>query len=575
MFKWLAAPAAAMIFCAPISAQNTANQRIEALIDSYTQSDQFQGNVRTSTLNEGVQELSRGFANVSTQQAHTAGSQFYIASITKAFTAVMALQMVEAETLDLDAPIAPFFPELDTEISERTTLRQLLNHTSGLPRDYTEALSGDGPFDMNDTIAAINSVGLQSEPGQLVSYSNTGYRLVAHMLESASGLGYEALLQNRIADLIGLEATSLTPRSDVSLGYESTDTITLSPVDLPSVGDRRLLGAGGLYSTSADLNTFIDALTEDRLLTTPMRELMLSATEAENSDGSDGMGVNFYPMGGGGRVIAMTGASDGYLSAMVWVEGSASQRVTVLGNDTRLGRGGFFPLLIGLLQQVLGAPQFEPAPATPVHTFLETLQTRGEAAALDYASGLDWSQAPIANAAASQATGAPNGGVGESMYAWAPATADAGEEWLYLQWNAPVEASSVHIQFTQIPNALTGIELDARHEDSIHQLADTGAPVIIFPLTELAPIEALTLRLDTAAAAGWPQIDAVGLVDAAGEIHWATHAQASTSAFRASGVAMHDLPTRDVLAKLVDRLTENGLTAEAARIRVIAPRIGH
>lgn len=573
MIKWLAAPAAAMIFCAPISAQDTANLRIEALIDSYTQSDQFQGNVRTSTTDEGIQELSRGFANMSTRQAHTADSQFYIASITKAFTAVMALQMVDDEILELDAPIAAFFPELDAAIAERATLRQLLNHTSGLPRVYTEALTGDGPFEIADAIAAINSVGLQSEPGQRISYSNTGYRLVAHMLETASGLGYEALLQERIGTLIGLEATSLTPRADVALGYESTDTITLSPVDLPSADDRTLLGAGGLYSTSADLNTFIDALTEDRLLSAPMRELMLSATEAENSNGSDGMGVNIYPIGGGGRVIAMTGASDGYLSAMVWVNGSASQRVTLLGNDTRLGRGGFFPLLIGLLQQVMGSPEFQPAPATPVRTFLDLLQNDGEAAALEYTTSLDWSQAPVANAAASQAIGAPNGGVGETMFAWAPATADAGEEWLSLQWDTPIRARSVHVQFTQIPGALTSLEIDAQIGSSAQLQAENGAPIVSFALDTLSSIDQLTVHLDTAATAGWPQIDAVGLVDETGDIHWASQADASTSAFRAGDVAMHDLPNRMVLVKLADRLEENGLTERAASVRSLAPRV--
>lgn len=65
---------------------------------------------------------------------------------TRAFTAVLALQLVDAKRIDLDPPIAPYFPRLMPAIAQGVAVRHPLQHTSGIVRDYTEALGGDGPY---------------------------------------------------------------------------------------------------------------------------------------------------------------------------------------------------------------------------------------------------------------------------------------------------------------------------------------------------------------------------------------------------------------------------------------------
>jgi CubicO group peptidase (beta-lactamase class C family) len=579
MIRLFVASLVALSSCAPILAQNTAFERVETLVDDYANSNQFQGNIRVSIEGEGVLDLSRGFANIEQGRRHDLGSQFYVASITKAFSAVMSLQMVEEGLLELDAPIARYFPEMRPEFGSQISLRQLLNHTSGLSRVYSEALSQSGPYSIDQVVEAVNAVELLGEPGRYLSYSNTGYRLIAHILETVSGQSYEALLRHRISDRVGLTSTSLHPRSDVVEGYVSTDTMTLTAVDSADPEDRSNLGAAGLYSSVEDLNRFVDGFLDGRLLSAEMRDLILTATEAENSGGSEGMGFQFWPISAGGRVIGMSGVSDGYQSAVMWIDGSPDSRITMLNNDSRLGRSGYFPLLVGLLGQVLGNEEVGAAVLTPLHTFLDTLLVDGEGAALAYATTLDWSQAPVANAAASQATGAPNGGVGETMYAWAPATADAGVEWLSLSWNRPVRARAIHVQFTQIPDVVTSVEIGGHnnHPNTLSPrriTAQNGAPVQVYTLAETGMHNAVTLHMNTADVAGWPQIDAVALVDESGAMHWADSADASTSAFRSGGVAMHDLPTSDVLLKLAARLDENNRPLIAERVRALAPQIG-
>ena len=578
--KWLAACAATMAFCAPISAQDTMSERIEAHVDAYANTDQFQGTIRVTAAELNGFTLSRGLANVDNSQPNTPETQFYIASIAKAFTATMVLQMVDEGLIELDDRIIDHIPELSAEIAADMSVYHLLSHTSGLPRDFTEALSGEGPYDFAEAVGAINSTRLISPPGTRWSYSNTGYRVLAALLERVSGTSYEHLLQTRINAPAELTATSLGPRANAAVGYDSTDTLTLSPVILNAEERPSFLGAAGLFSTSGDLARFITALTDGTLLNAEMLTLMTTAADADTSSRTDGMGVQMHPMGPDARIILASGASGGYLSFAAWFEQEPANQFIALMNDTRIGRRGSFPFFTGIVQRALGSEEPAQAVPTPAHSFLEILLAEGEDAAIVYAATLDWSNPPIANAAASQATGAPNGGVGETMFAWAPATADAGEEWLTLSWAEPIQAHALHIQFTQIPDVLTAV--DFGHGPSalatLSQISGQsagGAPLEVFTLQQASPLQSITLHMNTANVPGWPQIDAVGLEDENGEIHWANGATASTSAFDARGVTMHDLPTRAILDKLALRLEENSRADAAQAVRSVATRMVH
>ena len=248
---------------------------------------------------------------------------------------------------------------------------------------------------------------------------------------------------------------------------------------------------------------------------------------------------------------------------MAWLEDDPSTNLVWLSNDTRMGRRGFLALANATEGLTTGADVVMQAPPTPTATFLRILLDQGESAAMDYAGTLDWSNPPVANAAAIQATGAPDGGVGETLYAWAPATADAGAEWLTLNWDVPVKAHTVHVQFTQVPGVLTALDTGSGEQaitDFSFRQGESaqGAPIEMYSFENPAELDTITLHLDTTQVAGWPQIDAVGLIDARGKIHWADSANASTSYFDAAPIALHDLPTRSILAKLARRLEENG-----------------
>jgi CubicO group peptidase (beta-lactamase class C family) len=573
-----------MLSCVPVTAQevlqSSHGDRIQALAEVFAATVQFQGTIRVDMEGATVVDYSYGLANIGAGTANTTETQFYIASITKAFTAVLALQQVDARRLELDASIAPYFPELKKEISGHVTLRHLLTHSSGITRDYTEALIGDGPFSTVDLVRGLNASELLFEPGTRYEYSNTGYVLVALMVAHVTGKDYIRLLENNIASPAGLLNTTVGPGRNTAEGYESEDLLTLHAVDVDVAANTALLGAGGLFSTTDDLIRFTKAIADGRLLSPEMLELMLTAADVENADGTGGMGWTMYPAGPDVRLIAATGVADGYMSFLAWMEDDPTTTMSMLINDRRIGRRGSNALFMGLLNLMLGADVPIEAPPTPLYSFLNILLKDGETAAMAYSDGLDWSHPPVANAAASQATGAPNGGVGETMFAWAPATADAGEEWLTLAWDRPLLAHAVIVTFTQIPGVLTGVDLGSGMKSlSEFRLekseSDDRAPIVTINFNKTVELGSLTLHMNTAEVPGWPQIDAVGIVDEDGDVHWADEATASSSAFAASGVGMHDLPTRETLAKLARRLEENGRTKEADAVLRMLARMEH
>jgi hypothetical protein len=137
-----------------------------------------------------------------------------------------------------------------------------------------------------------------------------------------------------------------------------------------------------------------------------------------------------------------------------------------------------------------------------------------------------------------------------------------------------VTAARLDIHFTQIPAALRRVRLGPDGlvlgwDNARSVTSDAGAPVMRFELPAGSAIDSVRIELETAQTPGWPQIDAVALTDTGGAIYWAQSADASTSAFMAGAVSMHDLPTPEILSKLALRLDEAGETERARAVRAL------
>ena len=196
-----------------------------------------------------------------------------MASITKPFTAVAVMKLIEDGLLYLRQPVASIIDEFDTDIHKNITVRQLLTHTSGLPADpgyFTEPYPAGwwyiarGAQAMEQDISwikAILSGPLQAEPGEEWMYSSAGFCVLGEIISRASGMPAEEYILQKIAEPLGMA------RSFFDVPEDLHDQVCITN----DWGGKRLKGdedrtgwppatSGGLYSTLPDMYRFAQML---------------------------------------------------------------------------------------------------------------------------------------------------------------------------------------------------------------------------------------------------------------------------------------------------------------------------
>jgi D-alanyl-D-alanine carboxypeptidase len=208
-----------------------------------------------------------GTANLKNGRRMRIDDRMRIASAAKAFSGAAALSLVSKGALSLNDTIGERLPEQPKAWSE-VTLRQLLNHTSGLP-DFSQSPRFRDALLANLTkapppeklLSFVDNKGLRFEPGSKYQYSNSDNIAVALMVEEATGRTYEGQLQEQVYGPLGLRKTTL-PRG-ANLGKPYIHGYDNDPSAQPPEDYSKLVAAGwswasgGIVSTPADLNDFI------------------------------------------------------------------------------------------------------------------------------------------------------------------------------------------------------------------------------------------------------------------------------------------------------------------------------
>jgi CubicO group peptidase (beta-lactamase class C family) len=154
-----------------------------------------------------VETSSAGFANLATRTPMTDDTISQIGSISKVFTATLAMILANDGVLDLDVPVATYLPELvltDQSARDTITIRHLLSHTSGIEGDRFIGY-GQGDDSLASAIADFGTLRQWFRPGDLWSYSNAGYYLACRVIEVAAGQSFETVFRERLVDPLGLE----------------------------------------------------------------------------------------------------------------------------------------------------------------------------------------------------------------------------------------------------------------------------------------------------------------------------------------------------------------------------------
>ena len=237
---------------------------------------------------EHVVRRAYGLANVEERTPVTPATNYRLASVTKQFTSAAILLLAEDGQLELDDPVRRWLPSLP-KATERVTTRHLLTHTSGII-DYEDVIPDGTTTQLRDADVLRLLESQDSTyfvPGSSYRYSNSGYALLALIVERASGRDFARFLRERIFVPLGMRNTvayeeGVSTVEHRAFGYTRTnDGWTRTDQSLTSA----VLGDGGIYSSIDDLARWDAALYVDRLLRS--ESLRLAFTPATQTDDPD------------------------------------------------------------------------------------------------------------------------------------------------------------------------------------------------------------------------------------------------------------------------------------------------
>lgn len=322
-----------------------------AKLDSFfNQIDQHQKAMLSVTIMEkgrAVYQKSIGFGDREKNKKLNSNSVFRIGSISKMFTAVMIMQLVEEKKLDLNQHLSEFYPEFKQ--ADKITLSNLLQHRSGLVNITTDTNYTDYqqmPQTQQEMVKRMAALGSEFEPGTQAKYSNTNFILLGYIIEKLTKATYETELQKRICKRIGLKNTYYghkiqTQKSEV-LSYEwngeSWDLSVETDMSIPG-------GAGAIVSTPTDLCTFINALFEGKL--------MKAETFAEMKKIQDGFGKGILQMPFGSRkAYGHNGSIDAFRSSLGYFEDDGMS-FSIISNGRSMPQND---IALGLLSIYYGKP---------------------------------------------------------------------------------------------------------------------------------------------------------------------------------------------------------------------------
>lgn len=333
----------------------TLNREYDRLLSEHYKDDQPGVAALVAIGGQVVYRNAFGMANLDLDVPMRPEMVFRIGSVTKQFTAVAILQLMEQGKLSLEDEITRFIPDYPAQ-GHKITIHHLLNHTSGI-KSYTSM----SEFSMvmrkhhspSQIIDIFKDQPMDFAPGERYLYNNSGYILLGYIIEKVSGQTYEEYVYEHLFKPAGMEHSLYEPELAVvknrAYGYQPSGSGYL-PADFISMS--LPYAAGSLMSTVDDLLKWNMALRSEKLL--KKETLELAFTPGNLNDGSPMSYGYGWEMGNlqGSPIIAHGGAIHGFLSYACWLP-QENVVVILLQNTT-----GQFPeeMALQMAARAIGKP---------------------------------------------------------------------------------------------------------------------------------------------------------------------------------------------------------------------------
>jgi CubicO group peptidase (beta-lactamase class C family) len=287
-----------------------------------------------------------GTANLDTGEALRTDALFRVASISKVFTATLAMTLVDEGLLDLDAPVSRYLPDLrltPDDVQDRVTMRQLLSHGSGILGDYFVD-HGQSESALETAIGHFGSLPRLSDPGELWAYCNSGFHLSGRVIETILATPFDRAMRERVFDPLGLERTCFFAHEAIvypyAIGHDQiapdSDEHRVAPQGYP----RNRFPAGGVISNAVDLLRFAgfhmsDGSVDGVQVLTPETVAAMHEPQRQAACWADAWGIGWDIREiGGTRVIAHGGSINGFKSQLTLVP-SRNFAIVILTNSGR------------------------------------------------------------------------------------------------------------------------------------------------------------------------------------------------------------------------------------------------
>lgn len=300
--------------------------KLDSVFAQLDKHDKVMVSVAIAEKGKIIYEKAIGKTDVEKNKKANVYSQYRIGSISKMFTAVMTLQLIEEKKLALDTKLSKYYPSLPN--ASKITIEQLLSHRSGLENftsdpEYMKYM--EKPITENELIAIFEKGTTEFTPDSTYSYSNTNYVLLTFIIEKVTKSTFVAELQKRIIAKANLSDTkvggiintdnneAISYNFDMGKWVKSTETNMSVP-----------LGAGNIVSTTKDLCTFIEALYDGKFISKTMLTKMSTIREGY---GYGMIRLPFYTK----WVYGHTGGIDGFQSILGY-NADDKMALCILGN---------------------------------------------------------------------------------------------------------------------------------------------------------------------------------------------------------------------------------------------------
>ncbi len=243
-----------------------------------------------------------GFEDRAKKRPATAETVYRVGSVSKLFTDVAIMQLVEAGKLDLDAPVVKYAPDFKPKYAEGQkpiTLRMLMAHRSGLIRESPVGNYFD-PTEptLGKTVASLNGIDIAYDPGSRTKYSNAAIALVGYTLQKTQDEKFEKYVQRTVLAPLGMMASAFEPTDAVKKKLAEATMWTYPGREFPApTFELGTSPAGCMYSTVLDLAKFQSCLFADGKL--GEKQILKAETIAEMfkpqfaKDGTRGFGLGF------------------------------------------------------------------------------------------------------------------------------------------------------------------------------------------------------------------------------------------------------------------------------------------